>query len=87
MNCQTTTSSLEACSTPAVSLPLQCISIDPVQRTWDVAGYANRAIFLHAFGFSCELAAMVWEELHYTIQIVLRSHFQRLIKRGQVPEC
>ena len=86
-NRQTTTSPLEACRTPAASLSLQSSLIDPVQRTWDAAGYANRTIFLHAFGFPCGLAVNTWDELHYTVRIVLRSYFQRLIKCWQVPAC
>lgn len=87
MNYQTTASPLEACRTPVVSLPPQSLLIDPVQRTWDAAGYVNRTIFLHAFGFPCGLAVNAWDELHYTVRIVLRSYFQRLIKSGQVPAC
>ena len=28
---------------------------------------------------------MVWDELHYTVQIVLRAYFRRFLKSMQVP--
>lgn len=86
-NRQTTASLPEAHRTPAVSPTPQPSHIDPVQRTWDAAGHTNRTILLHTFGIPCHLAANAWDELNYTVQIVIRSHFQRLIKRGQVPVC
>lgn len=85
MSHQTTASPLEACRVPAVSLPTPPLPIDPIQRTWDASGHTNRAIFLHAFGIPCGLAANVWDELHYTVQIVLRAYFKRFLKSVQVP--
>jgi len=85
MSHQATTSPLEACRIPAVSLPHPSLLIDPIQRTWDAAGHTNRTIFLHAFGIPCGLASMVWDELHYTVQIVLRAYFRRFLKSMQVP--
>ncbi len=87
LNRQTTTSHPEACRTLAVSLPPQSSLIDPIQRTWDAAGYANRTIFLHAFGFPCDLAVNAWDELHYTVRIVLRSYLRRFLKHMQVRAC
>jgi hypothetical protein len=84
-NRQTTTSPLEACRAPAVSLPTPPLLIDPIQRTWDASGHTNRTIFLHAFGIPCSLAAMAWNELHYTVQVVLRAYFRRFLKSVQVP--
>lgn len=86
-NRQTTTSPLEACRTPAVSLTPQPLLIDPIQRTWDAAGHTNRTIFLHTFGIPCGLAANTWDELHYTVQIVLRAYFRRILKHMQVRTC
>lgn len=86
-NRQTTTNPLEACRTPAVSLIPQSLLIDPVQRTWDAAGYTNRTIFLHALGIPCGLAANAWDELHYTVRIVLRAYFRRFLKSMQVRAC
>lgn len=85
MSRQTTISHLEACRAPAVSLPTPPLLIDPIQSTWDASGHTNRTIFLHAFGIPCGLAANAWDELHYTVQIVLRSYFKRFLKSVQVP--
>ncbi|TAN76325.1 MAG: hypothetical protein EPN14_08015 [Gallionella sp.] len=67
-----------------MSLPPLSLLLDPVQRAWDAAGYTDRTIFLHAFGIPCDLATLFWDELHYTVRIVLRAHIQRFLKRGQV---
>jgi hypothetical protein len=85
-NRQTTTSPQEACLTPAASLPPQPPILDPVQRTWDASRPTDRAIYLHAFGISCSLAANIWDELHYTVQIVLRAHIRRFLKLGRIAE-
>lgn len=85
LNRQTTTSPLEACRVPAVSLPPPPLLIDPIQRTWDTSGHTNRTLFLHAFGIPCGLAANAWDELHYTVQIVLRAYFRRFLKSVQAP--
>lgn len=84
-NRQTTTSLPEALRTPVVSLTPQSSLIDPIQRTWDASGHTNRTIFLHAFGIPCGLAANAWDELHYTVQIVLRAYFRRFLKAMKVP--
>lgn len=85
MSHQTTTSPLKAWRAPAVSLPTPPLLIDPIQHTWDASGHTNRTIFLHAFGIPCGLAAMAWDELHYTVQIVLRAYFRRFLKAMKVP--
>lgn len=87
MNNQTTTSPLEAHRTPAVHLSHQSSLLDPIQRIWDAAGHANRATLLHIFNAPCDFAAMTWDELHYTVQIVLRAYMRRFIKSIQVPKC
>lgn len=84
MNNQSAPNQLEALRAPAVTPSLLSLLLDPVQRTWDAAGYRNRGTFLHAFGFSCELSTMFWDELHYTVQIVLRAHIRRFLKSGKV---
>jgi hypothetical protein len=85
-NRQTTTSPLEACLTPAANLPPQPPILDPVQRTWDASQFTDRAIYLHALGFPCSLATNIWDELHYTVQIVFRAHIRRFLKLGRIAE-
>lgn len=85
-NRQTSTSPLEAYCSPAVSPTPQPSLIDPVQRIWDAAGHTNRTILLHTFGIPCGLAANAWDELHYTVQIVLRAYFRRFLKSIRMPE-
>lgn len=85
-NRQTSTSPLEAHRTSAVSLAPQSLLIDPIQRAWDAARHTDRTIFLHAFNIPCELAVMAWDELHYTVQIVLRAYFRRFLKSMRLPE-
>lgn len=85
MSHQTTTSPLESCHVPAVSLTPLPLVLDPIQHTWDASGHTNRTIFLHTFGIPCSLAANAWDELHYTVQIVLRAYFRRFLKSVQVP--
>lgn len=85
MNIESATSPLDALHTPAVTLaPLPSL-LDPVQRIWDTAGCSGRSILLHAFNAPCDFAAMNWNELHYTVQIVLRAYMQCFIKSVQVP--
>lgn len=61
--------------------------LDPIQRTWDASRHTDRATFLQAFGIPCSLSADAWDELHYTVQIVLRAYFRRFLKSVQVPAC
>lgn len=87
MSHQATTSPLEALHTPVANpSPLSSL-LDPVQRIWDTAGCSGRSILLHAFNAHCDFAAMNWNELHYTVQIVLRAYMQRFIKSIQVRTC
>ncbi|HEU0234310.1 MAG TPA: hypothetical protein VFQ94_04180 [Gallionella sp.] len=87
MNHKTTATPMEACRTPAVSLTPPSSLLDPIQRTWDASGHTDRTIFLHAFGIPCGLAANAWDELHYTVQIVLRAYFRRFLKPIKVRTC
>lgn len=84
---QTAASHQEMNLTPAVKLSPQSSLLDPVQRIWDAAGHSHRAILLQAFNAPCDFAALAWDELHYTVQIVLRAYMQRFIKSIQVPTC
>lgn len=86
-NRQASTIPLEARRIPAVSLIPQSSLMDPIQRTWDASGHTDRTIFLHAFGIHCGLAAHAWDDLHYTVQIVLRAYFRRILKSMQVRTC
>lgn len=87
MNIKSATSPLNALHAPAVTLaPLPSL-LDPVQRIWDTAGCSGRSILLHAFNAPCDFAAMNWNEIHYTVQIVLRAHFRRFLKSIKVRTC
>jgi len=87
MNIESATSPLEALRAPVANpSPLPSL-LDPVQRIWDTAGCSGRSILLHAFNAPCDFAAMNWNELHYTVQIVLRAYMQRFIKSIQVRTC
>lgn len=85
MNAESATSPLDALHAPAVTLAPLSSLLDPVQRIWDTTGCSGRSIILHAFNAPCDFAAMNWNELHYTVQIVLRAYMQRFIKSVQVP--